>query len=86
MFYQPIVETATGRIISAEALIRLHDRVLGFVSPEEFIPISESNGKIHEISEYVIDEVFHFISDHDLEKLGVEFIEINLKYFIDHDR
>ena len=78
MFYQPIVETATGRIISAEALIRLHDRVLGFVSPEEFIPISESNGKIHEISEYVIDEVFHFISDHDLEKLGVEFIEINL--------
>ena len=78
MLYQPIVETATGRIISAEALIRLHDRVLGFVSPEEFIPISESNGKILEISEYVIDEVFHFISDHDLEKLGVEFIEINL--------
>ena len=78
MFYQPIVETATGRIISAEALIRLHDRVLGFVSPEEFIPISESNGKIHEISEYVIDEVFHFISDHDLEKPDVDADEINL--------
>ena len=78
MFYQPIIEAATGRIISAEALIRLYDRVLGFVSPEEFIPISESNGKIHAISEYVIDEVFRFISEHDLNELGVEFIEINL--------
>lgn len=78
MFYQPIIETKTGRIISAEALIRLNDRVLGFVSPEEFIPISESNGKIHEISEYVIDTVFRFIKEHDLAELGLEFIEINL--------
>ena len=78
MFYQPIIEASTGRIISAEALIRLNDRVLGFVSPEEFIPISESNGKIHEISEYVIDTVFRFIKEHNLQNLGVEFIELNL--------
>ena len=78
MFYQPIIEASTGRIISAEALIRLNDRVLGFVSPEEFIPISESNGKIHEVSEYVIDTVFRFIKEHNLQNLGVEFIELNL--------
>lgn len=78
MYYQPIVEAATGRIVSAEALIRLNDRVLGFVSPEEFIPISESNGKIFEISEYVIDTVFRFIQEHDFDEMGLHFIEMNL--------
>lgn len=78
MFYQPIVEVATGRIVSAEALIRLNDRVLGFVSPEEFISISESNGKILAISEFVIDSVFRFIKEHDLKELGIQFIELNL--------
>lgn len=46
MYYQPIISTQTGRVVSAEALIRLTDRLMGFVSPEEFIPISENNGKI----------------------------------------
>lgn len=78
IFYQPIVSTKTKKVVSAEALIRLNDRVLGFVSPEEFIPISESNGKIHEISEYVIDSVFKFVKTHDLEKMGIKFIEMNL--------
>ena len=78
IFYQPIISTKKNKIISAEALIRLNDRVLGFVSPEEFIPISENNGKIMEISEYVIDNVFRFVKDHNLEDMGLEFIEMNL--------
>lgn len=78
VFYQPIISTETKKIISAEALIRLNDRVLGFVSPEEFIPISESNGKIIEISEYVIDSVFRFVKENPLKDMGVEFVEINL--------
>ena len=78
MFYQPIYSTQKNKIISAEALIRLNDRVLGYVSPEEFIPISENNGKIIEISEYVIDNVFRFVKETRLEDMGVEFIELNL--------
>lgn len=78
MFYQPIISTESNKIISAEALIRLNDRVLGFVSPEEFIPISENNGKIMEISEYVIDNVFRFVKENKLEDMGIEFIEMNL--------
>lgn len=78
MFYQPIFSTEKKKVISAEALIRLNDRVMGYISPEEFIPISENNGKILEISEYVIDSVFRFISEHPLHKLGLEFIEVNL--------
>lgn len=78
IFYQPIVSTETKKIISAEALIRLNDRVLGYISPEEFIPISESNGKIIEISEYVIDNVFRFVKDNPLKDMGIEFVELNL--------
>ena len=78
MFYQPIIDTQTGKLVSAEALIRLNDRVLGFVSPEEFIPISENNGKIHDISDFVMESVFRFVSEHDMEVLGLDFIEMNL--------
>lgn len=78
MYYQPIYSTKDERIISAEALIRLNDRVLGYVSPEEFIPISENNGKILEISEFVLDNVFRFVSEGHIEELGLQFIEVNL--------
>lgn len=78
MFYQPIFSPEKNKIITAEALIRLNDRVLGYVSPEEFIPISENNGKIIEISEYVIDSVFRFVKETQLKDMGVEFIEMNL--------
>ncbi len=78
MYYQPIISTQTGRVVSAEALIRLTDRLMGFVSPEEFIPISENNGKILEISEYVIDSVFRFVKENDIAAMGMEFVEMNL--------
>lgn len=78
MYYQPIISTQTGRVVSAEALIRLKDRLMGFVSPEEFIPISENNGKILEISEYVIDSVFRFVKENDIAAMGMEFVEMNL--------
>ncbi|MDE6991892.1 MAG: EAL domain-containing protein, partial [Lachnospiraceae bacterium] len=78
VYYQPIISTQTGRVVSAEALIRLKDRLMGFVSPEEFIPISENNGKILEISEYVIDSVFRFVKENDIAAMGMEFVEMNL--------
>lgn len=78
MFYQPVISAQTQKVISAEALIRMNDRVLGFVSPGEFIPIAESNGKILEISEFVIDNVFRFVKENPLKDMGIEFIELNL--------
>ena len=46
MHYQPQVETLTGKLHGAEALIRWHCDKYGDVSPEEFIPILEENGLI----------------------------------------
>ena len=44
VFYQPIVELASGRIYKAEALIRWQHPTRGLVSPAEFIPVAEDTG------------------------------------------
>jgi diguanylate cyclase (GGDEF)-like protein/PAS domain S-box-containing protein len=44
--YQPIVQTASGRIAGFEALCRWPDASGGFVDPAKFVPIAEETGLI----------------------------------------
>lgn len=78
MYYQPIYSVREGKIISAEALIRLKNTDHGFISPEEFIPIAEQNGLIMRIGEFVFRSVCRFIKENNLGKFGIEFVEVNL--------
>lgn len=54
--YQPIVEIAGGRIIKAEALLRWKHPELGMVPPDQFIPLAEETGLIHDIGAWVFRE------------------------------
>ncbi len=78
MYYQPIYEIKTRQYVSAEALIRLKDATFGFISPAIFIPAAEKTGAIHEIGDFVLENVITFISENDLEQYGIDYIEINL--------
>ena len=78
VYYQPIYSVEKERYTSAEALIRLKDDKLGFISPEEFIPLSEKNGIILDIGEYVFHSVCSFIMQEKLWEKGIEYIEVNL--------
>lgn len=53
VYYQPIIELATGRIDKAEALLRWIHPEHGFISPAAFIPLAEDTGAIHEIGDWV---------------------------------
>ncbi|MBV9097467.1 MAG: EAL domain-containing protein, partial [Frankiaceae bacterium] len=52
--YQPIIDLATGRITSIEALARWEHPERGAVSPAEFIPVAEATQLISAVSETVL--------------------------------
>ena len=58
VYYQPIVNAQEDGTpcCGAEALIRWNSSVLGFVSPEDFIPLAEYLGLINPIGEFVLQE------------------------------
>lgn len=80
VYYQPIYSLSEKRIVSLEALVRLHDEELGYISPEEFIPLAEKNGTILQIGEQVLEECCKFLSKHVLsnESLGIQNIHVNV--------
>lgn len=56
LFAQPIVDSKSGKIVKAEVLLRWKHSTKGYISPNDFIPISEKNGMIHPIGEWVFKE------------------------------
>jgi diguanylate cyclase (GGDEF)-like protein len=54
VFYQPKLELASGRLSSAEALVRWRHPTRGMVPPGEFIGLAEETGLIADIGEFVL--------------------------------
>lgn len=55
IYYQPVVDKQ-GQTIAAEALLRWQHKDIGFISPNEFIPIAEESGHIIALGEFVIEQ------------------------------
>ena len=55
MYYQPVIDVNSGKITGHEALIRMLDHDGSLIMPDNFIPIAERMGLIHDIDLWVIN-------------------------------
>ncbi len=85
--FQPKVNVANGQIIGAEALIRWISEDLGFIPPDEFIPVAERTGMIVPIGAWILEQACHAAA-HWRQQFGFEFllaVNVSIRQLIDSD-
>ncbi|WP_315134762.1 EAL domain-containing protein [Achromobacter marplatensis] len=56
LHYQPIMDVSHVRVVGREALMRWQHPVKGLIMPNDFIPIAEETGLIHELGAFTLHE------------------------------
>ncbi|TGL54617.1 GGDEF domain-containing protein [Leptospira wolffii] len=78
LHYQPRMELSSGKMVSAEALLRWNHPELGIVSPTIFIPIAEESGFISEMGEWVLQKSLEDLGNWKKEGKSPLRISVNL--------
>lgn len=87
--YQPVVDTRTGRILGAEALVRWEGEPYGEVEPLEFLPILENDFVFEELGGWILRTAMadgiKFLKKSPTFQLGVNISasQVEDEYFID---
>ena len=78
LYFQPQLDVKTGKILSAEALIRWFHPTRGMVSPARFIPIAEDTGLIIPLGDWILREALRHIKMWDEQGLPKINVAVNL--------
>jgi diguanylate cyclase (GGDEF)-like protein len=78
LYYQPQVESRTGRIVGMEALVRWNHPTRGLLSPAVFIPAAETTGMIVALGRWVLEESCRQIKQWRGERVDVPRVGVNL--------
>jgi diguanylate cyclase (GGDEF)-like protein/PAS domain S-box-containing protein len=86
-YYQPFVDTKSGIISGAEALIRWVEPDGNIIYPDSFIPFSEKLGLIDQIDKIAINKVFMQVAKWQKQSINFGPISINVsgKMFTDSE-
>jgi diguanylate cyclase (GGDEF)-like protein len=76
LHYQPQVDTLTGTVVGAEALMRWQHPELGMVPPFKFIPLAEEMGLIGALGEWGLEEACRQMVE--LQELGLEMPQVSV--------
>jgi len=78
VYYQPVHDLKTSRLIGVEALVRWAHPQRGLVSPTEFIPIAERTGLIAEIDAWVMQQACQQMCQWQAAGVGLAFVAVNV--------
>ncbi|ATE80289.1 MULTISPECIES: phosphodiesterase DibA [Pseudomonas] len=78
VYYQPVHDLKTSRLIGVEALVRWEHPQRGLVSPAEFIPIAERTGLIAEIDAWVMRQACQQMCQWQAGGVVLSFVAVNV--------
>lgn len=78
VYYQPVHDLNTSRLIGVEALVRWEHPQRGLVSPAEFIPIAERTGLIAEIDAWVMRQACEQMCQWQQAGVVLSFVAVNV--------
>lgn len=78
VYYQPLVDITSGRMVGAEALVRWQTADDKIVSPIEFIGVAEESGLIVDLGMQIIDQVCSDLASWPENEMGKPVVTINL--------
>ncbi len=77
-YYQPIYNTKTRKIVSAEALVRWKHPTRGILTPGLFIPGLEENGHVSQLDMYILRKAREDIEKRAIEGKRIVPVSVNL--------
>jgi PAS domain S-box-containing protein/diguanylate cyclase (GGDEF)-like protein len=78
LHYQPLVDLLSGRIVSAEALVRWQHPELGLLTPDLFIALAEESGWIGPLGEWVMRTAMREMMTWNCEGLASPIVALNV--------
>ncbi|MXI47397.1 EAL domain-containing protein [Pseudomonas moraviensis] len=78
VYYQPVHDLQSGRLVGVEALVRWQHPQRGLVSPAEFIPIAERTGLIAEIDAWVMQQACRQMCQWQQSGVVLAFVAVNV--------